>query len=434
MNNNNSSNSNDGHAWSGYFWQQYEQGKIEEENIPVTEREKTLARLLDAWKAATTTTEQTSGDDDDVVCANSLEHTCSSGCSWKHIDSELSVCLDSNNYHVCTATACRHRIADSSDGHEVCELTGRIREEVQYAVPTYGTRDGGGAEQVTFEATASQRPGDTSTQQNTFSTRKRSFIEGVVYNIIQSVLPGLDKNLAQQVADLCVMIYYQAIDKPGTTNNNNNDDDDQMLSRAKKRQRVSSESNSNNNNTDKDSSGDDDSDDDEEEDKEDKDKKKQQQSVFHTAVDTVDIYAGVVVAAGQQQQKRNKGRNTKKRKRRRKHRKNGSKRLPSSQQVEKFCIVLLSDLASEGVTIHVPNKQTKNPEPLQVIPPSAAIRQHWPGTARLGDMWDIEVSKDVHASLTLMGAARLRTLASIIRDKAYTLFTALPSSSSQQQR
>lgn len=425
MNNNNNS-SDDGHAWSGYFWQQYEQGKIEEENIPVTEREKTLARLLDAWKATTTTTELTTIND---VCSGSLEHACSSGCSWKHIDSELSVCLDSNNYHVCTATACRHRIADSSDGHEVCELTGRIREEVQYAVPTYGTRDGGGAEQVTFEATASQRPGDTSTQQNTFSTRKRSFIEGVVYNIIQSVLPGLDKNLAQQAADLCVMIYYQAIDKPTTTNNEDGDDD-QMLSRTKKRQRISSERSSSSNNN-KDNSDDGSDDEEEEEDK----KRKQQPSIFHITVDDVDIYAGVAVGGGgQKQQQRNKNNRNKKKRKRRKHRKNGSKRLPSSQQVEKFCVVLLSDLASEGVTIHVPNKQTKKPEPLQVIPPSAAIRHHWPGTARLGDMWDIEVSKDVHASLTLMGATRLRTLASIIRDKAYTLFTTLPSSSSPQQQ
>jgi hypothetical protein len=419
MNKSNNSGDDDGHAWSGYFWQQYEQGKIDEENIPVTEREKTLARLLDAWKAVIAEPMNGNG-----ICLGSLEHACSSGCSWKHIDSELSVCLDSNNYHTCTATACRHRVSDSSDGREVCELTGRIRDEVQYAVPTYGARDGGGAEQVTFEATDAHRPGDTSTQQNTFLTRKRSFIEGVVYNIIQSVLPGLDKNLAQQAADLCVMIYYQAIDRPTTSDN---DDNDQMPPRTKKKQRISSEGGSSNNKNDNGS----DEDEEEEEEEEDK-KRKQQSSIFHAAVDAVDIYVGVAVSG---QKNKNRSSNKKKRKRR-KHRKNGSKRLPSSQQVEKFCIVLLSDLASEGVTIHVPNKQTKKPEPLQVIPPSTAIRQHWPGTARLGDMWDIEVSKDVHASLTLMGAIRLRALASIIRDKAYTLFTTplSSSSSSQQQR
>jgi hypothetical protein len=406
-------NSSKEHAWSGYFWQQYEQGKIDADHIPVTEREKTLARLMDVWKTAMT--EQINSDD---VCVGSLEHACSSACSWKHVDPELSVCLDSNNYHVCTTAACRHRTSDSNDGHEICEITGRIREEVQYAVPTYGTRDGGGAEQVTFEATTAQRPGDVSTHKNGFSDRHRSFVEGVVYGIIQNVLHGLDQKLVQQAADLCVIIYYQAIDKSATTADGDNNNE--SLERAKKRQRVSF--------TGKDGKHGGIGDDDEGSDEDDDDAKRQQQqqSIFHSAIDDTDIYAGV-----------QSGRLTKKKRKRRKHKKRGSKRLPSSLQIEKFCIVLLSDLAGEGVTIHVPNKQTKAPEPLQVIPPSATVGKYWPGTARLGDMWDIEVSKDVHASLTLMGATRLRALASIIQEKAYTLFATVqspPSSSSSSSQ
>jgi hypothetical protein len=60
--------------------------------------------------------------------SNPLQHTCTNDCTWFHFSSEKCVCIQSGNLHVCTYSQCGNRAHDD-EGHSVCMLTARIREE-----------------------------------------------------------------------------------------------------------------------------------------------------------------------------------------------------------------------------------------------------------------------------------------------------------------
>lgn len=168
-----------------------------------------IKRLLDCYNKFCLHFENTNNHTPIKTTSAPLQHECTNQCDWFYYDMEWAVCIRSGNLHECVLGLCQHRVAGQEEGHEVCTLTARIREESEYVTSEYDRKgtayhasiDGDALKHAKLRGLAKRQKVDYN---NYYAHEREASI------ILQQLLPSvksLDTALIARVADVCVRLF-----------------------------------------------------------------------------------------------------------------------------------------------------------------------------------------------------------------------------------